>query len=187
MNHHKFDEVKLYILKKTKNYKECLDLFLDEQSELKDKRKTIFTFINMTLTNLRQKGGDKNQIFQDFRKFVMDNLIRLGKLSIDDLQSLIDTWYSKEKDEVLNALSGDPEVLLNYVEILVRKIVNTLKENEGIIEYKEEDKTKAILKLHLKIFLNYLLFVLMLLILFLIYLVFLLKYNKKLIYLNFDF
>ena len=151
MNHHKFDEVKLYILKKTKNYKECLDLFLDEQSELKDKRKTIFTFINMTLTNLRQKGGDKNQIFQDFRKFVMDNLIRLGKLSIDDLQSLIDTWYSKEKDEVLNALSGDPEVLLNYVEILVRKIVNALKENEGIIEDKEEDKTKAILKLHLKL------------------------------------
>ena len=147
MNHHKFDEVKLYILKKTKNYKECLDLYLDENSELKDKRQSIFTFINMTLTNLRQKGS----VFQDFRKFVMDNLIRLGKLSINDLQSIIDTWFSKEEEEVLNKLSGDAEVMLDYVEILVRKIVTTLKENEGTIDDERLDKDKSILKIHLKL------------------------------------
>ena len=75
----------------------------------------------MTLTKLRLKSGKDQQVFKDFKNAVMNNLIRIGEISMNELYSLVNTWYSKEKKEVLNKLSEDPKTQLEYVEILVKK------------------------------------------------------------------
>ena len=151
MTTHTFDDVRLFIYKKKKYYKECLELYLNKDSQLEDKRVTLFPFINLTLTNLKLKTGKALEIFKDFKNAVMNNLIRIGELSIDELHSLINTWYSKERKEVLNKLSENPEIQLKYVEILVKKILFSLKENEGIVIDEEPEWVEAILKLHLKL------------------------------------
>ena len=151
---HKFDEIKLFIYRKQKKYKETLRLYLDENTELKDKRKTLFNFINLTLTNLKLKKGKDQEIFKDFKETVMNNLDKIGKISIDDLQILINTWYLKDKEKVLENLGRNPEIQLKYVEILVRKFLFKLKENEGNLD--DDDKKNGqwidtFLKLHLKL------------------------------------
>ena len=151
MSTHTFDEVRLFIYKKNGYYKECLELYLNKETELKDKRESLFPFINMTLTKLRLKSGKDQQVFKDFKNAVMNNLIRIGEISMNELYSLVNTWYSKEKKEVLNKLSEDPKTQLEYVEILVKKIISSLKENEGIIVDDEPEWVEAILLLHLKL------------------------------------
>ena len=148
---HSFDEVRLFIYKKNGYFKECLELYLNEESELKDKRETLFPFINMTLTKLKLKKGQDQQVFAEFKSTVMKNLIRLGEINVNELHSLINTWYTKEKKEVINKLSDKPEIQLIYVEILVKKIISNLKENEGILVDEDQDWVEAILKLHLKL------------------------------------
>ena len=151
---HKFDEIKLFIYRKQKKYKETLKLYLDENTELKDKRNTLFNFINLTLTNLQLKKGKDQEIFKDFKDTVMNNLDKLGKISIDDLQILINTWYSKDKEKVLENLGRNPEIQLKYVEILFRKFLLKLKENEGNLDDDDKKNGKWIdtfLKLHLKL------------------------------------
>ena len=148
MTTHTFDEVKLFILKKNLYYKECLDLFLNEESQLKDKRQNLFPFINMTLTRLTNKN---KKLFKEFKEVVMKNLIRIGEISINELHSLVSTWYPKERKEVLNILSEKPEIQLKYVEILVSHIIHSLKENEGIVVDEEPEWVDAILNLHLQL------------------------------------
>ena len=150
MTDHIFDEVRLFIYKKNKLYKECLDLYLNEESQLKDKGKTLFPFINMTLTQLKFKRGQDQEVFNDFKKAVMNNLIRIAEMDINELYSLIKTWYDKEKNEVINKLSGKPEIELKYVEILVKYFINYLKENEGNLE-EDPNWVENILVLHLKL------------------------------------
>ena len=151
MTSHTFDEIRLFIYKKNGYYKECLDLYLNKESELKDKVESLFPFINMTLTKLRFKTGKDQEVFADFKKAVMNNLIRIAEINIDELHNLINTWYAKEKKEVINKLSEKPEIQLIYVEILVKKIIINLRENEGIIVDEDPDWVDAILNLHLKL------------------------------------
>ena len=151
MSTHAFDEVRLFIYKKNNYYKECLELYLDKDSELKDKRESLFPFINMTLTKLKLKKGQDQDVYNDFKNYVMNNLIRIAEINIDELHNLINTWYSKEKKEVIDKLSDKPEIQLIYVEILVKKINTTLRENEGILVEEDQDWVNAILKLHLKL------------------------------------
>ena len=160
MTSHTFDEIRLFIYKKNGYYKECLDLYLNSEewnnsffmnSNLKDKVESLFPFINMTLTKLRFKTGKDQEVFADFKKAVMNNLIRIAEINIDELHNLINTWYAKEKKEVINKLSEKPEIQLIYVEILVKKIIINLRENEGIIVDEDPDWVDAILNLHLKL------------------------------------
>ena len=151
MTTHTFDEVRLFIYKKNNYYKECLDLYLNEETELKDKRETLFPFINMTLTKLKLKSGKDQVIFTEFKSAVMNNLIRIGEINIIELNNLINTWYTKEQKEVINKLSEKPEIQLEYIEILIRKINSSLKENEGILVDEDPEWVEAILKLHLKL------------------------------------
>ena len=151
MTTHSFDEVRLYIYKKNHYYKEVLQLYLDKESELKDKRQSLFPFINMTLTNLSFRKGKEREVFDDFKKAVMNNLVNIAEISIDELQSLINTWYKNEKKEVISKLSNKPEIQLIYVEKIVKKIINSLKENEGILVDEDPEWVNSILKLHLKL------------------------------------
>ena len=130
-----------------------MNLYLDENSEIKDK-KSLFNFINLTLTSLQFKKGKDQEIFKDFKDAVMNNLEKIGKISIDYLQILINTWYSKDQEKVLEKLDKNPEIQLKYVEILVDKFLSKLKENEGNLD--DEDKKniawiEKILILHLKL------------------------------------
>ena len=151
MTSHTFDEVKLYILKKNRYHKQCLELYLDKNSQIKDRSQGLFTFISMTLVTLKMNTGKAQQIYRDFKEAVMNNLFLIGEMSITELNNLVNTWYSKEKKQVLNILSERPEIQLQYVEVLVSKFIHSLKENEGKVEDEEPEWVDAILNLHLQL------------------------------------
>ena len=84
-------------------YKQCLDLYLNEDSEIKDKRESFFPFINMTLIKLKTQKGQDQQVFYDFKTAVMNNLIRIGEINIDELHEIDDTItdsYKKFKKQI---------------------------------------------------------------------------------------
>ena len=105
----------------------------------------------MTLTKLKLKKGKDKEVFEDFKNAVMNNILRIAEINLDELNNLINLWYSKEKKEVINKLNDKPEIQLRYIEKLVTKINTALRENEGILVDEDPDWVDSILKLHIKL------------------------------------
>ena len=156
MTSHSFDDVRLLIYKKNDNYKEALELFLDDKSVLLNKEENIFQFINMTFYNLnlnQEKTG--SEAVNNFKKVILKNLDLIGAKSIENFELMISTWFSKEKKQVLDLLKNNTDIQLKYVELLVQKLIKEIKDNQ-LIDFSEmkEDEEKYIknfLILHIRL------------------------------------
>jgi hypothetical protein len=156
MTSHSFDDVRLLIYKKNDNYKEALELFLDDKSVLLNKEENIFQFINMTFYNLnlnQEKTG--SEAANNFKKVILKNLDLIGAKSIENFELMISTWFSKEKKQVLDLLKNNTDIQLKYVELLVQKLIKEIKDNQ-LIDFSEmkEDEEKYIknfLILHIRL------------------------------------
>ena len=151
MQNHKFDEVKLFILKKIKDYQESLELFLDKECDIPEKGDKLFAFINMTLTSLKLKTGKDQAIFQNFKKIIMSNLTRIGEISIPNLYNLINTWYTKDKKEVFQKLAEKPTIQLEYVELLIDKFISNSRQTEDMVIDEDAKIVDYIFSLHIKL------------------------------------
>ena len=156
MTKHEFDDIRLLINKKKENYKECLEIYLDSKSTLLDDEENIFDFINMTFYNLNKlkenKGPDN---IDNFKKIILKNLDLIGAKSIEKFENMISTWFIKEKKQVLEELKVNQDIQLQYVELLVKKLIRDKQENSEIelSEMKEDEQKyiKNFLVLHIKL------------------------------------
>ena len=156
MTKHSFDDVRLLIYKKSKNYKECLELFLDEKSQLLNKKEDIFQFINMTLYNLSNSNEkNRNEPLDNFKKIILNNLDLIGAKNIENFEIMISTWFADEKKKVLESLKNNQDIQLKYVELLVKKLIKSKNGDEDIdfSEMKEDEQKyiKNFLILHIKL------------------------------------
>ena len=156
MTKHEFDDIRLLINKKKENYKECLEIYLDSKSTLLDDEENIFDFINMTFYNLnklKEKKGPDN--IDNFKKIILKNLDLIGAKSIEKFENMISTWFIKEKKQVLEELKVNQDIQLQYVELLVKKLIRDKNENSEIdlSEMKEDEQKyiKNFLVLHIKL------------------------------------
>ena len=156
MTIHSFDDIKLLIYKKNGNYKECLHLYLDDKNTLLNNEENIFDFINMTFYNLSKPKDKKGaEALENFKKSILKNLDLIGAKSIEKFENMISTWFNKEKKQVLEELKINPNIQLQYVELLVKKLIRDKKENNDIdfsdMKEEEEKYIKSFLISHIKL------------------------------------
>jgi hypothetical protein len=140
-----FDDIRLFILKKNKQYIDCLNLFLDSETNIQTLDEKIFSFINMTLTRLQIKK--KMTEYNSFKKELKKNLIKIAQKSLENTYTLINFWFSKDKIDCVRALKEMPKLQLDYIEYTIKKIIDKKEKNLDFNE-KEEDFMKFILEKH---------------------------------------
>ena len=99
-----FDEIKLYILKKLKNYSECLNVFINEKCGIEKREENLFNWLNMILTQLTTKKD--NDKFSQMKELILKNInpiIQISVLKFKLFQYFI--WFLQEKYEILHKIT----------------------------------------------------------------------------------
>ena len=143
-----FDIVTLFLTKKVKEYRLTLELYLDSTKRIPDRLNSMFSWINMTLTKLKEKNKAE---YDKMKTDLSNNICKIGKINVNEMYSLVNLWFQKEKKLILVKLEEDKQIQLQYVEILIQKINASLEENENNIEEEEPGETAAVLKLHVQL------------------------------------
>ena len=139
-----FDDIRFFILKKNKQYIDCLNLLLDAETNINNLKETIFSFINMTLTRLQIKK--KMTEYNNFKKELKKNFIKIAQKSLEDCYTVINFWFSKDKIDCVASLKDMPELQLNYIEYSIKKIIDKKEKNLDFNE--NEEFMKYILEKH---------------------------------------
>ena len=141
-----FDEIKLYILKKLKNYSECLNVFINEKCGIEKREENLFNWLNMILTQLTTKKD--NDKFSQMKELILKNINPIIQISVLKFKLFLFTWFPQEKYEVLHKIS-EPQLKLNFIELIIKDIKIELNDNELI----EEDQLfiEQILKTHIEL------------------------------------
>ena len=145
-----FDDIRLFIHKKKKQYIDCLNLLLDSETNINNVDETIFSFINMTLTRLQIKK--KKIEYNNFKKELKKNLIKIAQKSLENCYTLINFWFSKDKIDCVASLKEMPKLQLDYVEYSIKKIIENKEKNNDF--YEKEDYIKFILEKHVLLLCN---------------------------------
>ena len=129
-NTHIFDEVKIFINKKIKKYKHCLELFFDENSLINNKEALLLKYINEIFNFLEKENGTS---YLEFKNYVLDNIDKIGEISKDIMIKIIfDYYYSNNKDKksIMEKLENKPKLQILFIEPLYKQIVIDYKENQ---------------------------------------------------------
>ena len=144
---HIFDEVKIFLLDKIKNYKECLKLYLSEQNIMQEKEKKLYDWIDLKLEEL-----SKNKYhYEEFLGNLENNLLPLAKSSINKFEILIRRIFPTKKREIIDALESEKSTQLSFIEILVKSIISLTEENENNISDEDPDEIVYIFSLHIQL------------------------------------
>ena len=125
--------VKIYLLELLERYVECLDIYLSEYNDI-DKIEKTFSFINEVLKNFKKENMKK---YKEFKEEIYKRFIILSKLNIQKFQELIEKFFENDHIKVLQKLSEDKEIELNYIEGVLEnyKDNNLPTEEEEILIY----------------------------------------------------
>lgn len=88
-NAHLFDEIKIFMYEKTKNYKKFLEIFLDKESFISEKDK-LYKYINKNFNSLLEQSG---KLFLEFKNLVSDSFINIGEISEKIMLKIIYAWF----------------------------------------------------------------------------------------------
>ena len=143
---HTFDEVKLFLYKQIDEYKECIEFYLDENSNLNDKCNRLFKWINEKINELKNTYK-----YKTFIEAIKRYLFELAKTSMNDFFELTKKIFWNERKEIIENLSKDQNIQLNYIELLIKSIIKCDEENENLIYIDDEDEeiVKYILGKHI--------------------------------------
>ena len=149
---HNFDEIKLFLLNKKNSYKEIIEFYLDEKSNLKDRIKRLFEWLNIKLDEVI---NTKN--YFKFSNAIKDNIFQLSKASMNDFFKLSLKTFKHRENEIIEKLSEDKNLQLNYIECLLQSRIKITENEEagGIMmnqeEEEDEENIKYLLGLHIKL------------------------------------
>ena len=144
-----FDEVKLYLLNKTKQYKKCLELFIEPRSHINNKIERLFNWIHDTHKTLLHNEKGLN----DFKRYLIDNLIKIASINIDQFELMVKNIFPEQRKMILEKLlKDDKKICLEYIEALVRAINENLNDEEELDNIKSDSENISfILQLHIKL------------------------------------
>ena len=144
-----FDEVKLYLLNKLKQYEKCLELFIDPKSYINDRMQRLFDWINDVYKKLinNEKGMTK------FKNDINNNLKKIAYIDINKFESMVKEIFPEEKKMILEKLlSEDKQICLKYIEVLVKFINDSLNNEDEMDKIKHDsENTSFILELHIQL------------------------------------
>ena len=144
-----FDEVKLYLLNKTKQYQKCLELFIEPKSHIDNKIERLFKWIDDTHKILlhNEKG------LKTLRNNIINNLKNIAYIDIEKFEIMIKEIFPEEKKMILEKLlKDDKEICLKYVEALVKSInLNLNNDDESDNLENDLENISYVLQLHIKL------------------------------------
>ena len=127
-----FDEVKLFILTKLKNDSEILNLYINEKCNIENKEERLFKWLNLILTEFSNKKD--NDKLKQIKDLIFKNIDSIVQISYIKFNTLVNNWFPKEKNEILNKIT-DSKLKLLYIELLIKDIKKLLNN-----EIQEEDQ-----------------------------------------------
>ena len=144
-----FDEVKFYLLNKLKQYRKCLELFIQPNSHINDRIKRLFEWIKDIHKGLinNEKGMTM------FKNDIINNIKKIADVDINQFESMVKEIFPEEKKKILEKLlSEDKAICLKYIEVLVKFINDNLNNEEEMDKIKQDsESTSFILELHIKL------------------------------------
>ena len=144
-----FDEVKLFLLDKTKQYQKCLELFIEPKSHINNKIERLFNWLNDVHKELINNENGMTK----FKNDIIKNLNKIANINVNKFELMVKEIFPEEKKKILEKLlSDDKRICLKYIEVLVNSI-NTKLNNEEEMDIIKQDSqnTSFILELHIKL------------------------------------
>jgi len=159
-NESPYYKVKIYLHNKLKNYKESLQLQLDNKNiDSRDLFKWIDETLQQIVLNDQKENDLEKKGFSNFKQEIMMKLKELAEINISEVSKLVDKWFSDEQDNVINLFDKSPSLQYTYVEkYLESHPVNSNNINSDELKYfiekkidlliilKQEDKILNVLK-----------------------------------------
>ena len=150
--------VKIHLLKKSKNYKRCLDVFLNNETLINEKTKQLFDWIHKTLKELNLAENESDN-FENLREEVLNKLPDLADLSIEKVTELVENWFKDDQPNIVQKLNRVPKLQLKYVENLIEKsredIENQLFGSSISINDQKHEYYIQLLKMHIQLLCQY--------------------------------
>ena len=144
INDNMFDEIKLFLLEQTENYKECIKIYLDKNknSYINNENNHIFIWIKKIISNT-----DKNsKQYKELLEVIKDNIFSLTSISIKDFYYLSRDIFKNNKKEIIERLEKDKKIQLEYIELIIKSLIKREYDFNGEIE-----EIKKILILHINL------------------------------------
>ena len=111
-----FPAAKVFFLELTGSYKESFELRLEtllNEKGTEDSHKNIKNFFKW-INEILQKLNDKDD-FNGFRSVILDKLSKLSELSLGDVTTLVNTWFTDQIIDVITKLGSSPSLQLKYL------------------------------------------------------------------------
>ena len=147
INDHIFDEVKIFLLDKMNEYKQCLELYLSEENLMQEKETKLFKWLRNKLSKMQKTSVDYENFIQNIQK----NLLPLAKASIKKFNELIHEIFPNKKKELIDSLESDKNVQLSFVELLIKPLTSSSDENENNINDEDPEEIEYIFRLHIQL------------------------------------
>ena len=154
---HIFDEIKVFILEKLKNYKNCIELFFDKECIIKEKEGQLKDYIYKIFRNLKQNKDNGQSHFLEFKNIIIDNINNIGEISGDVMIKIIYDFFNddiKEKKLIIEKLEINPKLQMLYIEPLFNQYIEECKEDtekKMMMKEDEEEFIQYILGLYIKL------------------------------------
>ena len=139
--------VKIHLLKMSRKYESCLEVFLQRDNHIKDRELQVFQWIDETF---RELEDDNVLSFESLKKEVLNKLPMLADISIPNVTILVEDWYKNEQDEVIHKLDKFENLQLKYVESVIEKFKDEMDFTAGFND-KKEKQAMDLLNLHIKL------------------------------------
>ena len=99
INDNMFDEIKLFLLEQTENYKECIEIYLskNKNSNINNENDHIFIWIKNIINNMDKKSKQ----YEELLEVIKDNIFSLISISIKDFYYLSREIFKNNKNEII--------------------------------------------------------------------------------------
>ena len=135
IKYNSFDEVKLFLYNQIDAYEECINFYLDESSNLKDKHNRLFEWINKKIDELK-----RTKEYSHLMDAITKNIFILAKTSMDKFFDLSKKIFWNEKQKVIEKLSEDLNIQLIYVELLIQSMLKIDEESGALYNVEDDEK-----------------------------------------------
>ena len=142
-----FNFINIKIAELSKNYKYCLELFLEEEN--KKSKEKIFDWIDDKFKYFNEEANNTNEnkkYYDNFIKAIIDLIYELVKLNKDVTKKIVAKYFKNdEKLEVYKKLKMLPQEQFEFLELLLyQKLEQIIEEEENNPKENGEQQPKNI-------------------------------------------
>ena len=137
-----FDDIKLFLLEKVENYRGCLELYLDKDSNIRNREQQVYPWLNKIINKAKKDSSQYN----DLLEAIKDNIYSLISISLNEFYYFTRQIFQNLRKEVIDKLEKEPNLQLDYIELIIQSLI---KKDFDFDE--EAEEIKNILILHVKL------------------------------------